>query len=64
MIDNRFPILKHEFQTFPYGVLSDNLALKGVLYTKININGKILHLFNTHFQASYIGEEENVVITK
>lgn len=38
---------------YNYGVLSDNIALKGILYTKIymgevNDTPIYLHLFNTH----------------
>ena len=55
LILSRFPIIETEFYPFPYGVVSDALSYKGVLYSKININGRILHLFNTHLQASYFG---------
>jgi len=30
------------------------LSLKGCLYCKIDINGRILHLFQTHTQATYL----------
>ncbi|KAM3147690.1 Sphingomyelin phosphodiesterase 2 [Paramecium bursaria] len=60
---SRYPIISQSFKLFPYAVLSDNLASKGILYTKIDIQGKILHLFNTHLQASYIGKETNVNAT-
>ncbi|CAK84271.1 unnamed protein product (macronuclear) [Paramecium tetraurelia] len=60
---SRYPILSHEFKEFPYGILSDNLSNKGVLYTKILVNGQMLHLFNTHLQASYVGKESNVRAT-
>ncbi|KRX10020.1 Endonuclease/exonuclease/phosphatase [Pseudocohnilembus persalinus] len=63
------PIVYSKFQRFQYGVLSDNIALKGILYTKILIKqdkqnqNYYLHLFNTHLQASYIGHETKVKST-
>ena len=48
------------------GVLSDASSDKGFIYCKINVNGAILHLFNTHLQASYnnssSSEEKEVAI--
>lgn len=35
---SRFPIIEHEWLAFPFGVLSDALSQKGVLFTKILIN--------------------------
>ncbi|EGR27641.1 hypothetical protein IMG5_192450 [Ichthyophthirius multifiliis] len=64
---SKFPIVKKIFLPYKYGILSDNLSMKGVLYTKIQINDTHLHLFNTHLQASYVGNEQNVkqtVITR
>lgn len=57
LILSRFPIVEAEFCPYPYGVLSDAISFKGVLYAKIAFSseGKILHLFNTHTQASYFG---------
>ena len=60
---SRYPIVQEEFCSFKYGVLSDNLSQKGILYTKIQINDTFLHLFNTHLQASYVGEESKVKAT-
>lgn len=37
--------------------------MKGILYTKIDVNGRILHLYNTHLQASYVGHETKIVFT-
>lgn len=34
--------------------MSDAIAKKGILYTKIQIKDQILHVFNTHTNASYI----------
>ena len=56
LILSRFPIVKSEFRPFNYGIGSDALTLKGVLYALININGRYLHLFQTHTQASYFNE--------
>jgi len=45
--------------------MSDALSKKGVLYAKILVGGnRVLHLFNTHTQASYYGTNlENFVST-
>ena len=49
VILSRFPIIEHDFEPYPYGVLSDSLSYKGVLYAKILVRpGCVLHLFNTH----------------
>jgi hypothetical protein len=32
---SRHPIIYEEYRSFKYGVLSDNLSQKGILYTKI-----------------------------
>jgi endonuclease/exonuclease/phosphatase family metal-dependent hydrolase len=55
LIMSRFPIVDSEFHPYPYGVLCDAISYKGVLYAKIMIRDKILHLFNTHTQATYFG---------
>lgn len=34
---SRFPIIETEFEPFAYGVVSDALSYKGVLYVKILI---------------------------
>ncbi len=49
VILSRFPIVYSEFSPYPFGVLSDSLSYKGVLYAKIAVgDGRILHIFNTH----------------
>lgn len=53
IILSRFPILKYSIHHYHYGVLSDSLAQKGVIYAQIAIGEGILHLFTTHTQASY-----------
>eukprot|EP00347_Sterkiella_histriomuscorum_P019255 403342346 len=60
---SRFPILETSFKPYRYGVLSDQISYKGVLYCKIDVAGAILHIFQTHTQASYFGtsvEEFNI----
>lgn len=51
---SRFPIIQSEFRSYSNGVFSDSISDKGVLYTQIMIGSQIIHLFNTHMQASYI----------
>ena len=58
VILSRFPIINSSFIPFKYGVLSDSLAQKGVLYAKIEIKNSVMHLFTTHLQASYITSTE------
>mmetsp|Transcript_5573 Transcript_5573/g.5740 ORF Transcript_5573/g.5740 Transcript_5573/m.5740 type:complete len:488 (-) Transcript_5573:97-1560(-) len=53
IIFSRFPILKYSVHLFPYGVVSDSLSQKGIIYSQIEIGNSKLHLFNTHTQASY-----------
>ena len=60
---SRYPIQYEEFRAFKYGVLSDNLSQKGILYTKISFKDCYIHLFNTHLQASYKGNEEEIKAT-
>jgi endonuclease/exonuclease/phosphatase family metal-dependent hydrolase len=50
---SRFPIVSYSFHPFQYGVISDSLAEKGVLYAKILVKDCYLHLFTSHLQASY-----------
>lgn len=50
---SRYPIVKAEFHCYPYSVLGDSIAMKGVLYTKISISSNYLHLFTTHTQATH-----------
>ena len=58
VILSRFPIIEHDFEPYPYGVLSDGLSYKGILYAKILVRpGHVLHLFNTHTQASYFDSD-------
>ncbi len=57
-----FPIISSEFKPFTYCVMSDSLSNKGVLYTKINVKGETLHLFNTHTQATYYNEPDRDIV--
>ena len=58
LILSRFPIIESAFELYDYGVVSDALSYKGVLYAKIEIQpGLVLHLFNTHTQASYFWDD-------
>jgi hypothetical protein len=57
LVLSRFPIVEKEFRPFRYGVLSDDLSYKGVLYAKIVIAERVLHLFNTHTQATYFEDD-------
>lgn len=55
---SRFPIVESEFFPYEYGVVSDALSYKGVLYVKVVIAGKhVAHIFNTHTQASYFHDD-------
>lgn len=62
LILSRFPILVSEFKPYPYGIFSDSLSQKGVLYNKIQIRDEMLHIFGTHTQASYFGENQRYPI--
>lgn len=50
---SRFPVVKFSTHVYNYGVVSDSMAQKGIIYCQIEIKGSKLHLFNTHTQASY-----------
>lgn len=50
---SKHPIIRKKFYTFKNCSHVDKIAKKGVLYTKISIFGDVVHLFNTHLQASY-----------
>eukprot|EP01017_Pseudomicrothorax_dubius_P025445 TRINITY_DN2751_c0_g1_i2.p1 TRINITY_DN2751_c0_g1~~TRINITY_DN2751_c0_g1_i2.p1 ORF type:complete len:244 (+),score=35.90 TRINITY_DN2751_c0_g1_i2:61-792(+) len=54
LILSRFPIVSSRFQEFPFGIFTDALSLKGILYAEILIPGADpLHIFTSHTQASY-----------
>jgi endonuclease/exonuclease/phosphatase family metal-dependent hydrolase len=64
LILSRFPIAETEFSPYPYGMLSDAISYKGVLYVKIMVSkSKVLHLFNTHTQATYFGIDANQFVS-
>lgn len=50
---SKFPILDSEFTKYGYYSTLDRFCQKGVIYTKILVKNSVLHLFNTHVQASY-----------
>jgi len=53
LVLSKFPIMYTEFRKYPEGIGPDYIVEKGVIYTKIKVHDKILHLFSTHTQASY-----------
>lgn len=53
VILSRYPIETDDFEAFENSASDDEFAKKGMLYAKININGRHLHVFDTHMQASY-----------
>ena len=59
---SRFPILESEFKSFGSGCFSDAIATKGVLYTQIQIRDEILHLINTHTQATYVSPDTKELV--
>jgi len=62
LILSRFPILASEFRPYPYGIFSDSLSQKGILYVKVQVKDEIIHLFQTHTQASYVGSNKRLSI--
>ena len=57
---SRYPIINTDFVKYKFPPVGDDaIAMKGVLYTEIDlsqIGGDKLHLFHSHFQASYLGK--------
>mmetsp|Transcript_2355 Transcript_2355/g.2313 ORF Transcript_2355/g.2313 Transcript_2355/m.2313 type:complete len:121 (-) Transcript_2355:301-663(-) len=68
MVLSRFPILRHEFMPFSFGIGNDGFTKRGIIYSEIAIGGQLhkadnkggsltnyarLHLFNTHMQSSH-----------
>ena len=51
---SKYPIISSKFFKYNCFCTVDKLSKKGILYTKIIVNNSILHLFNTHLQASYV----------
>jgi len=62
LVLSRFPIVASEFKPYPYGIFSDSLSQKGILYVKVQVKDETLHLFQTHTQASYIGSNKRLSI--
>ena len=57
---SKFPVTSSDFLKYNFPpVGDDSIAMKGALYTEIDlseIGGERLHLFHSHFQASYYGK--------
>ena len=54
VILSKYPILDYKCISFEHGgVYSDQLADKGFQHAKILINGRIIHVINTHVQSDY-----------
>ncbi|KAL4494531.1 hypothetical protein ABPG72_004433 [Tetrahymena utriculariae] len=59
---SKYPIVESCFRPFRYGILADGLCQKGVLYAKIRVNERHIHVLNTHTQASYNTNEKEIVL--
>ncbi|CAG9333325.1 unnamed protein product [Blepharisma stoltei] len=53
LILSKYPIVQKDFFGFSRSKMPDTLSLKGVLYAKLQINDKFVHLFTAHLQSSY-----------
>jgi hypothetical protein len=53
LILSRFPILECDHVTYSIGIDVDKLSAKGAIYVKVNVYGRVVHVFTTHLQASY-----------
>ena len=66
LILSRYPIDASDFYSFQApSLLGDCIALKGLLYAKIDLTGlggTCLHLFNTHTQATENNLETEVLV--
>ncbi|CAI2369971.1 unnamed protein product [Moneuplotes crassus] len=50
---SKYPIIESHEETFVKSIGDCSIAKKGILFTKIEMNGNYLYLFNTHLQANY-----------
>ncbi|CAI2368358.1 unnamed protein product [Moneuplotes crassus] len=50
---SRYPIVESDEEVYKKAIGDCSIAKKGVLFSKIDINGNHLYLFNTHLQANY-----------
>ncbi|KAL4503900.1 hypothetical protein ABPG72_022530 [Tetrahymena utriculariae] len=57
---SRYPIVESCFKPFVYSILADSFQEKGVLYAKIKVNDKHIHMLNTHTQATYKTNEKEI----
>ena len=48
---SKYPIVRQDFFKFSTCSGYDNLSQKGILYAEININGKIIQVFDTHLNS-------------
>ena len=63
-IISRYTILTSRFESYNLGILSDSASDKGYLYCKILVGDHVMHLFNTHLQASYNEHGDNDMMRK
>jgi len=62
MIVSRFPILESREVKYKVGCNLDSLGSKGCIYCKVQVKeNEILHVFNTHMQATYLNQGEEVI---
>jgi len=50
---SRYPIVESDEEVYKKAIGDCSIAKKGVLFSKIDMNGNYLYLFNTHLQANY-----------
>ena len=53
IILSRYPIVESDSIVYYYNVFDCWASSKGSVYAKIEVNGRFVHVFNTHMQASY-----------
>lgn len=58
LILSRFPIVETRFHLFTAGADVDKFAAKGVLYARLDVHGRHMHVFTSHLQASYFYEAD------
>lgn len=57
LILSRHPILESDFCGFGNGLFPDVFSLKGVLYAKVQVGTRDIHIFTLHAQATYPGND-------
>lgn len=53
VIMSKYRIVESDFRPFRFSMLPDSLSYKGVLYAKILINKKFVHVFTSHLQSKH-----------